>query len=243
MAKAFDKRIDLSEARKSWSGIFDQSTILSINKLMKRGFVKDIGGVAKEGKESIILAGQGKEGPVAIKVYAVNATKFKRMETYIFGDKRFSNIKKDRRSVIFAWCKKEFSNLKLAFGKGVNCPEPIAFQNNILVEKFIGSYPTPAPRLSDCIHSALNWETMFKSVLGEMKKMNKAGIVHGDLSEYNMLYWEGKIWIIDFSQAVLLSHPDADTFLDRDVKNVCNFFRKLGVDCKENEAIEVVKND
>ncbi len=243
MAKAFDKRIDLSEARKAWSGIFDESTILSINKLMKKGAVKEIGGVAKEGKESIVLAGQGKEGPVAIKVYAVAASKFKRMEPYLFADRRFSNIKRDKRSVIFAWCRKEFSNLQLSSAKGVNCPAPIAFQNNVLVEEFIGSYPTPAPRLSDCIHSALNWEETFKSVLGEMKKINRAGIVHGDLSEYNMLYWEGKIWIIDFSQAVLLSHPNAQEFLERDVKNVCSFFRKLGVDCNENEAVEVVKND
>ena len=243
MAKAFDKRIDLSEARKSWSGIFDESTILSINKLMKKGFVKDVGGVAKEGKESIVLAGIGSEGYVAIKVYAVNASKFKRMETYIFGDKRFSKIKKDRRSVIFAWCRKEFSNLKLAFGKGVNCPEPLAFHNNVLVERFVGHYPTPAPRLSDCIHSALDWTELFKSVLEQMKKMNMAGIVHGDLSEYNMLYWEGNPWIIDLSQGVLLSHPDAHEFLERDVKNVCSFFRKLGVDCKETEAMSVIEND
>ena len=56
-----------------------------------------------------------------------------------------------------------------------------------------------------------------------------AQLVHGDLSAYNILYWHGTAWIIDVSQAVLTTHPNAATFLLRDCRNLVRFFADAGV--------------
>ena len=57
----------------------------------------------------------------------------------------------------------------------------------------------------------------------------EAGLVHGDISEYNVMVWRGKPVLFDLAQAVLLSHPLANTFLDRDLRNLHRYFKKLGV--------------
>jgi len=63
----------------------------------------------------------------------------------------------------------------------------------------------------------------------------KAGLVHGDLSEYNVMNWKERPVIFDMSQAVLLEHPMAEQFLRRDIINLNQFFRKLGVNVKKDE--------
>jgi len=67
----------------------------------------------------------------------------------------------------------------------------------------------------------------------------KAGLVHGDLSEYNVMNWKERPVIFDMSQAVLLEHPMAEQFLRRDITNLGHFFRKLGV--KVNNAEETYR--
>ncbi|MHA2078348.1 MAG: RIO1 family regulatory kinase/ATPase domain-containing protein, partial [Candidatus Thorarchaeota archaeon] len=64
----------------------------------------------------------------------------------------------------------------------------------------------------------------------------EAGLVHADLSEFNIL-WLGKPIIIDVSQAVLIGHDYAKKYLLRDIQNVCNYFKKLGVNTEEPEII------
>ncbi|MFQ6009595.1 MAG: serine protein kinase RIO [Candidatus Aenigmatarchaeota archaeon] len=232
-----DKKIRWSDLRKTWGGVFDNQTILAIYKLMNRGDIKEVVGVVKEGKESKVLAARGRKGTVAIKVYAIEAANFKRMLPYLIGDPRFGRIKKDKRSIIFAWAKKEFKNLERARKAGVHCPRPIAFEKNVLVLEFIGDDFKPAQRLSHT--RPKDPEKVFKVVIGDMKRMwVKAGIVHGDLSEFNILLHKERPWIIDFSQSVVKDHPHALGFLKRDINNVCIYFRKLGVECEDEEIYE-----
>jgi RIO kinase 1 len=66
--------------------------------------------------------------------------------------------------------------------------------------------------------------------LESIKKLyQRAGIVHSDLSEYNILNYDGEPVIIDIGQAVVKEHPQADEFLRKDIQNVLNWFKKLGV--------------
>lgn len=234
-----DKTIDKSEMRKTFGGIFDSRTIMNLISLLKRGQIKNLGGIAKEGKESKILSADGKEGPVAVKIYLIESLNFKRIQPYLRGDRRFASIGNDKKRIIYAWCKKEFKNLSIARAAGVLCPEPKAFAGNVLVEEFIGEDFSPAPRLADI--REFDAEKVFDFVLNSMKKLFSAGLVHGDLSEYNILLWKEQPWIIDFSQAVLLSHPNAEEFLQRDVKNVCNFFRKRGLGLEEENILAEIK--
>ena len=234
-----DKTLDKSEMRKAFGGILDTRTIMNLISLMKRGQIKNLRGIAKEGKESKILSADGRDGAVAVKIFIVEALNFKRIQPYLRGDRRFSSIGTDRKRVIYAWCKKEFKNLSVARAAGVLCPEPKAFAGNVLVEEFIGDDFSPAPRLADI--REFDAQKVFDFVLDSMKKLYAAGLVHGDLSEYNILLLNEKPVLIDFSQAVLLSHPNAEEFLLRDVKNICNFFRKRGLALEEGEILEEIK--
>jgi RIO kinase 1 len=223
---------DRTEIRKIWGGVFDNQTIMTIHKLMRKGVIKELVTPIKEGKESKVIAGIGKDGPIAIKIYAVEAANFGRMEPYLRGDPRFARVKKDRRAMVNAWCRKEFSNLNIAFKAGVAVPEPYAFSNNVLVMKFVGDVVNnafaPCPRLTDT--RPVHPDGLFNEVVANITALyRKAKLVHADLSEYNILLCD-RPYIIDFSQATILEHPNADHFMRRDITNLCRYFKKIGVE-------------
>jgi RIO kinase 1 len=89
--------------------------------------------------------------------------------------------------------------------------------------QFIGTDTTAAPTLKAL---KLKSNRIFENVLLNMKKLYGADLVHGDLSEYNILMEDGKPFLIDLSQAVPLNHPLAEELLTRDVKNICRYFGK-----------------
>ena len=80
-----------------------------------------------------------------------------------------------------------------------------------------------APTLKN---SKIEPESVYKNLILDVRKLYESGLVHGDLSEYNILIHEEKPVIIDLSQSVLLSHPLADEMLNRDIKNIARFFGK-----------------
>jgi len=227
----------VSEMKKTWGGVFDDRTIMSIFKLMNNGTIKNLITMAKEGKEARVIVAEGKEGNVAMKVYAVDAANFKKMMPYLIGDPRFLKIKNDKMSIILAWAKKEYKNLERAKEAGVHCPRPLALEKNVLVMEFIGEGIDPAPRLTNC--DLDDPEGVFKALLEDVEKLwTKAKIVHGDLSEFNILMFQETPWMIDFSQSVVQDHPESKVFLKRDLKNICSYFKKLGVVCDEEEIYE-----
>lgn len=129
---------------------------------------------------------------------------------------------------MYAWAEKEFKNLKLADEVGVRVPKQVVCRSNVLVMEFIGENGVSAPRLKDIVIEEP--ESVFGTVFDYVITLyKKAKLVHGDLSEYNILYWKNGPVIIDVSQAVLLSHPLALDFLARDLKNILRYFSGLGV--------------
>ena len=234
------RMFDSSEARKAFENVLDHETLMALIKLQERDVLEKIYGTVESGKESLVFLADTPEGErVLVKIYMNQAGGFRDMEQYLRGDRRFRNFKSDRRSVIQEWCKKEFKNLKKA-SKILNCPEPIAFQKNILVMEFIGREFSPFPKLKDV--EIENPETALQRVLNEIEKLwNKEKLVHGDLSEYNILVTdEGELVWIDFSQGVHSSHPEAEELLERDVRNVVNFFNKQGSEVEAEKAFESI---
>ncbi len=230
--------VDVGQLRKTWGGVFDNSTILAIRGLMTRGSIKELLGVIKEGKESLIVSGIGEDGPIAIKVYAIAAANFKQMQPYLQGDRRFGRVKSDKRSIVYAWANKEYKNLHNATAAGVACPRPIVVRSNIMVMSFLGEDGLPYPRLADS--KVEDYQIIFDSVVENMRLLHqKARIVHGDLSEFNILLGD-KPYLIDFSQSVIIDHPQADAWLRRDVENVCKYFGKRGVDADVAQVYEHV---
>jgi RIO kinase 1 len=100
--------------------------------------------------------------------------------------------------------------------------------------RFIGENGVSAPLLREV--SLENPQRTYRQLLAQVRKLyKKAEIVHADLSEYNIMLWKGKTILFDFSQAVLLKHPMAGTFLRRDLENIDNYFKRLGVDVQSVE--------
>lgn len=214
-------------------------------KLSEQEIIGKIEGVLKEGKEAvIILARDTKEKALIIKVYKIEASSFQKMQKYLSGDPRFRKVKKDRKSMVFSWCKKEFSNLEKANKVGVRCPKPVTFVDNMLVMEFIGDEKKGilAPELNQVeFEDKETAKQIFDEIIEQLKTLyKKASLVHADISQYNILIYKDTPWLIDLSTAVLKEHPLAEEFLERDVKNICAFFRKLGVKADEDKVLKQI---
>jgi RIO kinase 1 len=221
---------DFSSERATVEEVFDQSTLMVIYNLLNKGVLDEIHGVVSAGKEARVYWSKNKEGKeLAVKIYLTSSAEFlKGMHKYIEGDKRFKNVKHDTRSLIFTWAQKEFRNLQQATRAKVNVPKPIEVEKNVLVMEFIGKNGVSAPSLRG--QPVNNPEKVYSQLLVGLERLyRKAEIVHGDLSEYNIMMWKGKPVIFDMSQSVPTSHPMADFLLRRDLANLNRFFSRLGV--------------
>ncbi|RLI22978.1 serine protein kinase RIO [Candidatus Bathyarchaeota archaeon] len=210
---------------------------------MNDGVISEVIGVVKAGKESRLYWGKGPNGEdLAIKIYLTTSAEFRRgMLPYIEGDPRFKRVKRDTHSLVYVWAQKEFKNLKLAYEAGVKVPKPIAVNKNVLVMEFIGEGGVSAPLLKEV--EVKDPKSMYKKILENIKKLYRCGLVHSDLSEYNIMVFDDEVFLFDLSQAVPLEHPMAEEFLMRDLRNLVRFFRKLGLKLPEPESIfkEIVK--
>ncbi|MCS7114908.1 MAG: serine protein kinase RIO [Nitrososphaerota archaeon] len=218
--------------------VFDRSTLMVIYDFLNSGTIDRIYGVVKAGKESRVYWGKDREGrEIAIKIYLTVSAEFRRgMLKYIEGDPRFKNVKRDTRSLIFAWAQKEFKNLEQALTAKVKVPKPIAVKNNVLIMEFIGKNGVSAPSLKEQLPQ--NPEKTYRVLLSYLKRLyRKAELVHGDLSEYNVMLWKGLPVLFDMSQAVPISHPMASFLLNRDIININRFFSRLGVEVLPVEEV------
>jgi RIO kinase 1 len=234
---------DSSEAKKAFENVFDHRTKQALMKLSDRDTLEQLHGTVESGKESRVFLADTPEGQrVLVKIYMNRAGAFREMKGYLRGDPRFRDVKPDRRSVIDAWCRKEYSNLQKASGT-VSCPDPIAYESNILVMEFIGRGFSPFPKLKDV--EIENPETGWRSVRNGVERLwNEQSLVHGDLSEYNVLVTDEPelVWI-DFSQGVHTSHPEAEQLLRRDLENAASFFRRSGATPDVEKSYETIISD
>jgi RIO kinase 1 len=234
-------RIKDAESRKILSSCLDELTFKTLYNFANRSIVSEYGGVISAGKEAVIfhaLSPDNKE--LAIKIYRIATSDYRWMMDYIMGDHRFERIKRDRKSVIYAWTQKELKNLRRASEAGVSVPRPVDAENNVLVMEFIGDDGIPAPTLKE-VERELSKKEIKSTFSHVLKSMNllyrKAKLVHSDLSEYNILLWIHPVFI-DMGAAVPLDHPRAEEFLSRDASNIARFYRKLGVSCTPDKILK-----
>jgi RIO kinase 1 len=218
------KKIKGLEDLKVSETVFDKFTLLTLYDIVNRGYFEVLYGAIKTGKESNVFLAKDSGGvSFAVKIHRMVTSDFNAMKRYIEGDRRFSKIKKTRRSIILNWVEKELVNLKTAYNAGVRVPYPVVSKNNVLVMEFIGDSIGPSPTLKTV---KMNSNQVYEKVIKNIKKLYRANLVHGDLSEYNILIKNSEPFIIDLSQSVPLDHPLADELLQRDVKNISRFFNK-----------------
>lgn len=240
------KKIDQTKKRATVDSVFDERMYLSINKLLKTEHLNRMEGIISAGKEANVYLAYGEnDREVAIKIYKIDSNTSRWMRNYIVGDPRFKKIPHNVSKIIFLWASKEFKNLKRAYKAGLSVPEPLYVKNNILIMEYIGFGSIPAPKLKD-IKSPKEPIKLLNEILGFIKTLyQNANLVHGDLSEFNILYHNQKPIVIDISQAVTTQHPKAEVYLVRDIKNVFNYFEKIGVEIPNPEDFyyEVINLD
>ena len=238
----FRRRIKDADQYKVKDDVFDDSTLKGLYNMANKGILKALGGSVSTGKEANVFHAIGENDiELAIKIYRISTSNFKAMTDYIVGDPRFSSIKRDRKSLIFAWPRKEFRNLSRALEVGLPVPRPIEARRNILVMEFIGEDGVGAPKLKDVEYSLPDARELFEKVQDFMRVLYvEAGLVHSDMSEYNILIRNGEPVVIDMAQAVTPEHPNAGEFLERDIKNVVTFFSKRDVKCDESYMLEYI---
>merc|ERR1712083_1220275 len=151
---------------------------------------------------------------------------------YVSGEFRFRQGygRKNPRKMVQTWAEKEMRNLVRLHGAGEPSPKPLLLRAHVLLMEFLGRDGWPAPRLKDAALSESKARELYRSVLVSVRKMyHQCKLVHGDLSEYNMLYHQGDAFIIDVSQSVEHDHPNALEFLRKDLHNLNEFFKRKSV--------------
>jgi RIO kinase 1 len=216
----------------AYENVFDESTLRGLFKLSSQGYFDNIEGPISTGKESnvftVLLDGEKR----VAKIYRT-AANFKKMSEYMKADPRFAGVKGTKLSIIYMWAKKEFRNLHRGKEGGVSSPTPYAVYKNILIMEYFD-----APLL---LHKAPKKPREFyERLIKEIQKLLKAGLVHSDISEYNVLNYDEKPVIIDFSHALDLRFPNVQRLLSRDVHNVVSYFNRLGLELDEKKEFEKV---
>ncbi|KAF4030443.1 RIO1 family [Phytophthora infestans] len=195
-------------------GVMDERTTLILQKMINKGELDEVHGCVQSGKEAHVYFAMGTDEatmrPVqlAVKIFRTTLNEFGNRHEYVTGDRRFDlNFqKKDQRRQIKAWTDKEFRNLSRAAKCNIRAPTPGC----------AGLSPKQQART-------------YADILQATRALyQRAHLVHGDLSEYNILFAhrEKRIWLIDFGQAVDRSHPDTENLLRRDLHTINRFFQR-----------------
>ncbi len=191
----------------------------------------------RSGKEATVYRVERSTGGVyALKVYTKTEERaFRRNEQYVDGTFRKNHglrkaISKgnefSKDFLAASWVKREFDIMKNLNKHGASIPQVIDWTSSSILMEFIGDGEA-APRLIDIDLEPADAKKAFDSIVESMTLFLKTGIVHSDLSAYNILWWKEKPCVIDFPQAIdIRQNPNTNELLKRDIDNVCSYFQK-----------------
>lgn len=129
-----------------------------------------------------------------------------------------------------SWLMHEYTTLNRLYQDGAAVPRPWAVDDNVILMDYIGDENMAAPTLNTIRLEPDEVEPLFNEVIRNVELLLKRHLLHGDLSAYNILYWEGTITLIDFPQVVdVRSNPDAYVILQRDITRICEYFARQGL--------------
>jgi len=207
--------------------------MLGLHTLVQKEVIDQLGPLIGKGKESDVYGCMdGKKNIFALKIYRIGRTSFKNI-------KKLRSFQGERKHISWLYvnrlaAKKEFEVLGKIYKLKLNTPKPIGFNRHMIVMSYL--------RGKELAYSQniKNPSKIFNRIIKQMKTIyQKANIIHGDLGEFNIvLDHKENILIIDWLQWVPSDHPNAKSLLERDIVNVCNFFKKkFHVESNPNEII------
>ncbi len=222
--------------RRVFDAVFDRLTLMSLYKIMKSGVIETLDFPIARGKEAHVFHGTGESGPVAVKIFHTSNAVFKNLVQYIEGDPRFGGLRRRHRDLVDIWVRKEYRNLLRLSKWGLNVPKPLAVNKNVMDMNYLGTSTAPSPRLKDV--QVPDPQSVYEELLEFLAvTWQKANLVHGDFSPYNIMWHGNRPVVIDVGQAVIQSHPRSEEFLVRDVTRLVEWANKSGIDVDLAEAM------
>ena len=207
--------------------VLDKITVMQLYRLITSKIISHVNGVVKAGKESVVFwAKDFEDNDIALKIYLVTTSNFKKRSQYVIGDPRFTNVKKGTKNLVYLWAKKEFKNISKCYDCGISVVTPRHVSNNILIMDFEGIDGKPENTL---LESKVDKNDYQQSITLLSDLFKKAKLVHGDFSEYNIFKTKNGLKLFDLGSAVDITHPNTMNFLKRDINNITNFFVKRGL--------------
>ncbi|KAL9191519.1 hypothetical protein ACHAXT_001225 [Thalassiosira profunda] len=167
----------------------------------------------------------------AVKIYKTSILVFKDRDKYVSGEHRWRKgyCRSNPRKMVKVWAEKEMRNYRRIYAAGIKCPAPILLKGHVLIMEFLGEGGWPSPRIRDAGLTEKRLREAYVQTILIMRRMfQRCKLVHGDLSEYNLLWHQNEVYVIDVSQSVESDHPSALDFLRKDASNVNDFYRKAG---------------
>lgn len=129
-----------------------------------------------------------------------------------------------------SWLMYEYTTMKRLYEVGANIPKPIYNSSNAILMEYIGDAHIAAPILNSVNLDSDEVKPLFNIVLRNIDLMLQLDLIHGDLSAYNILYWEGEIRLIDFPQVTNIhTNSNAYFILKRDIERICDYFAGQGL--------------
>ncbi len=192
---------------------FKGLSVFSLKRLVRKGSVSMIGNILGEGKESVVFnALNDRNEELVVKFHRVGYPSFKKVR-----EKRdYGTLHHTVLTVRSA--RKEYRALRRLYGYA-SVPKPVAWEGNAVVTELIDAKELFRVRLE-------NPDEVLDMIINEIRNMFWRGVVHGDLSQFNILVNESGIWIIDFPQYIEAGSDGSDDVLARDVANILEFFRR-----------------
>ena len=135
-----------------------------------------------------------------------------------------------------SWIAYEFKTLEMLHEAGADVPKPYAMEKNAILMDYIGDLDTAAPTLNSVSLDPDEAAPLFERIIRNVDLLLSNDRIHGDLSAYNILYWDGDITLIDFPQVVSPeANPSAWTIFLRDVTRICQYFNSQGLETNARE--------
>jgi len=223
------------EEWKTYGNVFDNFTINNLRKLSSQGYFEELEQTLSPGKEANVFVARKKNGvEVVVKIYRLENCNFNKMFEYISQDPRYLFLKGQKRKIIFAWAQREYRNL-LKARSCIRVPSVYVFKDNILVMEYINDGNKIAKPMKDV--DLEDNQKVFDEIIDGVEKLYKEGLVHGDLSEFNILIQNQRPVFIDFSQSSSIEARNAPELLKRDLFNICKYFKKKGVNMLTSDEI------
>lgn len=221
------------------------SLLSSLDDFLDRNVISEVLECVRGGKEATVYRCRSgaRQGPpfFAAKVYRPSERRSFRNDA-AYRDGRVILSPRARRAVRgktefgrevmqYLWVAAEFETQERLYASGVSVPRPVVCNGGAILMEWIGDAAAAAPQLRHADLSAAQADGAFRLLMRDVETMLDRHRIHGDLSPFNVLYWQGRPRVIDFPQSVdARMNANAYAMLCRDVENVCRFFAKRGVD-------------